>query len=121
MCGIVGYIGDKKATPILLESTKKLEYRGYDSVGMCTIGDNLSILKGAGRIDDVDNRLNFHSLSGSLGISHSRWATHGGVTDLNAHPHTDCKNRIAVVHNGIIENYSELRKNLIEKGHDFKS
>lgn len=121
MCGIVGYIGNKKATPILLESTKKLEYRGYDSVGMCTIGDNLSILKGAGRIDDVNNRLNFHSLSGNLGISHTRWATHGGVTDLNAHPHVDCNNAIAVVHNGIIENYSELRKDLIEKGHNFKS
>jgi len=121
MCGIVGYIGDKKATPILLESTKKLEYRGYDSVGMCTIGDNLSILKGAGRIDDVNNRLNFQSLEGNLGISHTRWATHGGVTDLNAHPHSDCNDAIAIVHNGIIENYSELRKDLKQKGHDFKS
>jgi len=121
MCGIVGYVGDRKATPILLESTKKLEYRGYDSIGMCTIGNDLNILKGAGKIDDVNNRLNFLSLSGNLGISHTRWATHGGVTDLNAHPHADCNSVIAVVHNGIIENYAELRDELLEKGHDFKS
>ena len=121
MCGIIGYIGNKKASPILLESIKKLEYRGYDSVGMCTIGSNLKILKGAGRIDDVNNRLHFTSLSGTIGISHTRWATHGGVTDYNAHPQTDCSGKIAVVHNGIIENYSELKKELIKKGHKFNS
>jgi glucosamine--fructose-6-phosphate aminotransferase (isomerizing) len=121
MCGIIGYVGDKKASPILLESIKKLEYRGYDSVGMCTIGSSLKILKGAGRIDDVNNRLNFNSLTGTIGISHTRWATHGGVTDYNAHPQTDCSGKIAVVHNGIIENYSELKKELIEKGHKFNS
>jgi len=121
MCGIVGYVGHEKASPILLESTKKLEYRGYDSVGMSTVDKGIKILKGAGRIDDVHKRLNFHSLSGNIGISHTRWATHGGVTDHNAHPHTDCNDRIAVVHNGIIENYSELRKELIGKGHEFKS
>jgi len=121
MCGIVGYIGERKATPILLESIKKLEYRGYDSVGMCTIGENLNILKDVGRINDVHEKINFHSITGNLGISHTRWATHGGVTDFNAHPHTDCQNKIAVVHNGIIENYSELKEELIKKGHDFKS
>ena len=121
MCGIIGYIGNKKAAPILLESIKKLEYRGYDSVGMCTIGSTLNILKGTGRIDDVDNRLNFNSLPGTVGISHTRWATHGGVTDYNAHPQTDCNGKIAIVHNGIIENYSELRKELIKKGHKFNS
>jgi len=121
MCGIIGYVGNRKASPILLESIKKLEYRGYDSVGMCTIGSNLNILKGAGRIDDVDNRLNFTSLLGTIGVSHTRWATHGGVTDHNAHPHTDCSGKIAVVHNGIIENYSELKKELINKGHKFSS
>jgi len=121
MCGIVGYVGREKATPILLDSTKKLEYRGYDSVGMSTIDDGIKILKGIGRIDDVNNRLNFHSLSGNIGISHTRWATHGGVTDYNAHPQTDCDDRIAVVHNGIIDNYSELRSELIKKGHKFKS
>jgi len=121
MCGIVGYTGDRKATSILLESTKKLEYRGYDSVGMSTIGDDLNVLKDAGRIDDVHKRINFHSLSGNIGISHTRWATHGGVCELNAHPHTDCNNKIAVVHNGIIENYLELKNGLIEKGHKFKS
>jgi glucosamine--fructose-6-phosphate aminotransferase (isomerizing) len=121
MCGIVGYIGNKKATQILLESTKKLEYRGYDSVGMSTIDKGINILKGAGRIDDVNKKLDFCSLSGNIGISHTRWATHGAVTDFNAHPQTDCENKIAVVHNGIIENYSELREELIEKGHRFKS
>jgi len=121
MCGIIGYVGNRKASPILLESIKKLEYRGYDSVGMRTLGSNLKILKGAGRIDDVDNRLNFTSLPGTTGISHTRWATHGGVTDSNAHPQTDCSGKIAVVHNGIIENYSELKKELIEKGHKFSS
>ncbi len=121
MCGIVGYIGEKKASPILLESTKKLEYRGYDSVGMSTIDDKIKILKGTGKIDDVHKRINFHSLNGNVGISHTRWATHGGVTDFNAHPQTDCKGQIAVVHNGIIENYSELKKELVGKGHKFSS
>lgn len=121
MCGIIGYVGDRKASPILLESIKKLEYRGYDSVGMCTIGSNLNILKGAGRIDDVDKKLNFNSLPGTIGATHTRWATHGGVTDYNAHPQTDCTGKIAVVHNGIIENYSELKNGLIEKGHKFDS
>ncbi len=121
MCGIIGYVGNRKASPILLESIKKLEYRGYDSIGMCTIGSNLNILKGAGRIDDVDKKLNFTSLLGTTGISHTRWATHGGVTDYNAHPQTDCSGKIAVVHNGIIENYSELKKELIKKGHEFSS
>ncbi len=121
MCGIIGYVGNRKASPILLESIKKLEYRGYDSVGMCTIGSSLNILKGAGRIDGVNDRLNFTSLPGTTGISHTRWATHGGVTDYNAHPQTDCSGKIAVVHNGIIENYSKLKKDLIEKGHKFSS
>jgi glucosamine--fructose-6-phosphate aminotransferase (isomerizing) len=121
MCGIIGYVGDKKAAPILLEAIKKLEYRGYDSVGMCTIDSSLNILKGVGRIDDVNNRLNFNSLPGTIGISHTRWATHGEVTDFNAHPQTDCQGKIMVVHNGIIENYSELKKELMEKGHRFNS
>jgi len=121
MCGIVGYVGNQRATPILLESIKKLEYRGYDSVGMSTIDNGIKILKGAGRIDDVNKKLDFCSLSGNIGISHTRWATHGGVNDINAHPQTDCKNKIAVVHNGIIENYSELKRGLIERGHKFKS
>jgi len=121
MCGIVGYVGNQRATPILLESIKKLEYRGYDSVGMSTIDNGINILKGAGRIDDVNKKLNFCSLPGKIGISHTRWATHGGVNDINAHPQTDCESKIAVVHNGIIENYFELKKELIKKGHRFKS
>ena len=121
MCGIVGYIGTKKASPILLESTKKLEYRGYDSVGIGVIDNRIKILKGAGKIDEVNKKLNFNSLDGNIGISHTRWATHGGVTDTNAHPQVDCGDKIAVVHNGIIENYAELKEKLIKKGHKFKS
>jgi len=121
MCGIVGYIGGKKATPILLESIKKLEYRGYDSVGMCTIGENLDILKGVGRIHEVHDKINFHSLEGNLGISHTRWATHGSVTDFNAHPHVSNNKKIAVIHNGIVENYQELKKMLEQNGFTFYS
>ena len=121
MCGIVGYIGEKKATPILLESIKKLEYRGYDSVGMCTIGENLDILKGVGRIHEVHDKINFHSLEGNLGISHTRWATHGSVTDFNAHPHVSNNKKIAVIHNGIVENYQELKKMLEQNGFTFYS
>jgi glucosamine--fructose-6-phosphate aminotransferase (isomerizing) len=121
MCGIVGYVGEKKASPILLESIKKLEYRGYDSVGMSTVDDRINILKGVGKIDDVHKRMNFHTLEGNIGISHTRWATHGGVTDSNAHPQKDCNDQIVVVHNGIIENYLELKEELVEKGHKFSS
>jgi glucosamine--fructose-6-phosphate aminotransferase (isomerizing) len=121
MCGIVGYIGKRKATPILLDSIKKLEYRGYDSVGMCTTGENLNFLKGIGRIKDVHGKINFHSLEGNIGISHTRWATHGGVTDDNAHPHISNNKKIAVIHNGIVENYQEIRKKLEKNGFKFYS
>ncbi len=122
MCGIVGCIlKDEDAAPILLECVKKLEYRGYDSVGIATSSSELSIKKDQGKIDEVDEKLQITDLPGVKGIAHVRWATHGLPTKENAHPHTDCKNRIAVVHNGIIENYKELRSKLEDEGHHFTS
>jgi len=122
MCGIIGYIGNNKAVPILMEALKRLEYRGYDSAGFCTINeDNILIEKDIGKIQEVENKVNLNGLNGQVGLSHCRWATTGSVTKENAHPHTDCKNMISIVHNGIIENFSELKKKLIEKGHKFKS
>lgn len=122
MCGIIGCIlNNKKAAPVLLECVKRLEYRGYDSVGIATSGSEIKIKKDSGKIDEVQESLKLTDLPGEMGIAHVRWATHGLPTKENAHPHTDCKNRIAVVHNGIIENYKELKEQLIDEGHVFKS
>ncbi len=119
MCGIVGYIGRRKAAPILIEGLKKLEYRGYDSFGIATQGKTIEICKHEGKISE--NSKSALSLNGTTGIGHTRWATHGVPNDTNAHPHLDCMNRIAVVHNGIIENYSDLKRQLISRGHAFRS
>ena len=121
MCGIVGCVLDRKVAPTLLESIKKLEYRGYDSVGISTVTDHINIKKGQGKIDDVDSELNFEDMEGNIGIAHVRWATHGFPTAENAHPHNDCKNEISIVHNGIIENYKDLKQELTDEGHIFKS
>jgi len=122
MCGIIGYVGKNEASPILIEGLKRLEYRGYDSAGFCTINNNLSIIeKDIGKIHEVEAKVNFSNLKGTIGLGHCRWSTHGGVTKENAHPHTDCKEIISVVHNGIIENFSELKKMLMSKGHIFRS
>ncbi len=121
MCGIIGYIGNQKASPILLNGLKRLEYRGYESCGLAVLNSGLEIKKDIGKVADVDSKMNFIEMEGTIGMAHTRWATHGGVTKENAHPHTDCKNSIAVVHNGIIENYQELRKRLETAGHVFKS
>ena len=122
MCGIIGYIGNKEASPILIEGLKKLEYRGYDSAGVATINNkNILIKKDVGKISEIEKKLNWASLLGNVGIAHTRWSTHGAVTKMNAHPHNDCKNEIALVHNGIIENYAELRFLLAKEGHSFKS
>lgn len=121
MCGIIGYIGGKKASPILLEGLKRLEYRGYDSAGIATVADELQIKKDEGKIDDIDEELNFSEMGGAIGIGHTRWSTHGEPSKRNAHPHLDDSGRIAVVHNGIIENYKENRKFLEKKGYDMKS
>ncbi|MCD6398961.1 MAG: glutamine--fructose-6-phosphate transaminase (isomerizing) [Candidatus Aenigmarchaeota archaeon] len=120
MCGIIGYVGDKQAAPIIFNGLKKLEYRGYDSAGIATMNNgNLHIKKDIGKIADIHNRINLMDLPGSIGLGHTRWATHGGVTKENSHPHTDCSGNIVLVHNGIIENYQELKKSL--SGHKIKS
>ncbi|MBI4335099.1 MAG: glutamine--fructose-6-phosphate transaminase (isomerizing) [Candidatus Omnitrophica bacterium] len=121
MCGIVGYVGEDRALPILINGLKRLEYRGYDSAGVSFIQDSaLKVLKKKGRIQELEKIIS-KNYSSSIGIAHTRWATHGEPSDANAHPLLDCKGRIAVVHNGIIENYSALRKYLTEKGHRFVS
>ncbi len=120
MCGIMAYTGSKKASEVLLKGIKAMEYRGYDSVGMATISDGkISVKKDVGKVEEANKKVNFLSLEGNIGIAHTRWSTHGGVTKENAHPHLDCTGSIAVVHNGIVENYQELREKL--KGHKFLS
>jgi len=122
MCGIVGCVlKDDEAAPVLLECVGKLEYRGYDSVGIATSASDIKIIKDQGKIDKYKENLDLKELPGKSGIAHVRWATHGSPTKENAHPHTDCKNRIAVVHNGIIENFKELKTELLNSGHKFKS
>ena len=123
-CGIIGVLATSEngVARVIRESLKRLEYRGYDSVGMATkYNGKLYIKKDKGKIDDIHRRLNLDRLPGSIGIGHTRWATHGEPSRVNSHPHTDCKNNIAVVHNGIIENFIELREHLIDVGHTFKS
>lgn len=121
MCGIVGYIGPKRAAPILVEGLKRLEYRGYDSSGIAVIEDKkLSVIKKVGKIAELRKAVPA-DMPGHYGIGHTRWATHGGVTDVNAHPHTDAKGKIAIVHNGIVENYIPLKTKLEAKGIVFKS
>ncbi|MGZ3518740.1 MAG: glutamine--fructose-6-phosphate transaminase (isomerizing) [Vulcanimicrobiaceae bacterium] len=124
MCGIVGYIGERDSVPIILESRARLEYRGYDSAGIAVIDERGSLTgsKAEGKLARLAERLrNGSRLSGKVGVGHTRWATHGRPSDANAHPHADCTGNIAVVHNGIIENYAPLRAKLIELGHVFKS
>src|SRR3954449_12694457 len=125
MCGIVAYVGRKLAQPLLIEGLKRLEYRGYDSAGIAVIdgkGD-LHVRRAVGRISVLESALqNGNGLPGAhVGMAHTRWATHGAPTEINAHPHTDNTGRIALVHNGIIENYAALKKFLTEKGHRFSS
>ena len=123
MCSIIGYSGKLiSAAPLLVESLKKMEYRGYDSVGIATLNDNsILVSKGVGKVAEVDKEMNLNKLPGQIGIGHTRWATHGSVNDKNAHPHYSCSSNIALVHNGIIENYQELKSDLTGDGHIFKS
>lgn len=122
MCGIVGYIGTKKASPILINGLLRLEYRGYDSAGISTIEkDGLSIMKDKGRVKNLNNLPGIDDLEGTIGIAHTRWATHGKSSKENSHPHMDNSKTFSVVHNGIIENYNELRKLLINNGYTFYS
>jgi glucosamine--fructose-6-phosphate aminotransferase (isomerizing) len=123
MCGIVGYVGSKSATPILLEGLQRLEYRGYDSAGIAVLSGEgeLQVRKAAGKLSNLRTAVGTLEPPGSLGIGHTRWATHGRPSDDNAHPHGDCHGDITLVHNGIIENYAELRDELLAKGHTFRS
>ena len=122
MCGIVGYVGEKQATDFLLEGLAKLEYRGYDSAGIAVFdGNKIRVEKSVGRLAALSDKIKDDVPKGTMGIGHTRWATHGRPSDVNAHPHTDCSGDFVVVHNGIIENYLSLKEELIEKGHAFKS
>ena len=123
MCGIVGYVGPKNAVPLLIEGLKRLDYRGYDSAGVavCQADGALAVRKRVGRLANLEEALETNPLAGGLGIGHTRWATHGEPSEINSHPHLDCAGRIAVVHNGTIENYLALRTELESKGHVFRS
>jgi glucosamine--fructose-6-phosphate aminotransferase (isomerizing) len=122
VCGIVGYVGDRPALDLIVEGLRRLEYRGYDSAGVAVVDDGrLQIAKKAGRIENLDKELAARSFGGSTGMGHTRWATHGPPNDRNAHPHTDASGRIAVIHNGIIENFADLRQELESVGVDFTS
>ncbi|HWC58581.1 MAG TPA: class II glutamine amidotransferase, partial [Verrucomicrobiae bacterium] len=122
MCGIIGYIGKKSASPILLEGLRRLEYRGYDSAGVAVIDTDLVIRKKKGKIDEgLAKVLRAQPTEGCLGIGHTRWATHGPPADENSHPHLDQTGRIAVVHNGVIENYDRIKNKLVQLGHVFQS
>src|SRR5437879_10297303 len=128
MCGIIGYLGDREATPILMESLKRLEYRGYDSAGVAVLelpktgqAIHTSLTKSEAKVDTLIEKLKADMPTGKMGIGHTRWATHGRPTYVNAHPHTDCHGKIFVVHNGIIENFAELKAELQAAGHEFPS
>ena len=123
MCGIVGYIGPKHVVPLILDGLRRLEYRGYDSAGIAVVGENgkLEIRRAPGKLRNLEESIRITPLEGLYGIGHTRWATHGRPTEENAHPHRDCAGEIVVVHNGIIENYIELKNQLIAEGHKFKT
>src|SRR5450432_1847879 len=121
MCGIVGYIGPKKVVPVIIEGLRKLEYRGYDSAGIAVVTKDgkLEIRRAAGKLRNLEEVIAKSPIEGTYGIGHTRWATHGRPTEENAHPHRDCSGQIVVVHNGIIENYLELKEQLQREGHKF--
>ena len=121
MCGIVGYVGKRQAAELLVEGLSKLEYRGYDSAGVAIVDGDINVRKYKGRLNNLATSLNENRISGSIGIGHTRWATHGEPSDVNSHPHTTLDNKISVVHNGIIENYAKLREFLSDKGYKFVS
>ncbi|MGH9589982.1 MAG: class II glutamine amidotransferase, partial [Terracidiphilus sp.] len=122
MCGIVGYVGRKKVVPVIVEGLRRLEYRGYDSAGIA-VGSagrsTLDVRRASGKLGNLEEVLRGSPLDGTFGIGHTRWATHGRPTEENAHPHRDCTGRIVVVHNGIVENYLELKRELVAQGHKF--
>ncbi|HEX3163875.1 MAG TPA: glutamine--fructose-6-phosphate aminotransferase, partial [Pseudolabrys sp.] len=122
MCGIVGYIGPKPVVPVLIDGLRRLEYRGYDSAGVAVVQDGaIEIRRSAGKLLNLENAIHDKPLTGLYGLGHTRWATHGRPTEENAHPHRDGSGRIVVVHNGIIENYLEIKRELVAEGHKFQS
>ena len=122
MCSIIGYSGNEVAAPIIVKGLKRMEYRGYDSVGVATESNNqIELKKGIGKVNEVNSKIQLDTLPGKTGIGHTRWATHGKVTEFNAHPHPSNSGKIAIVHNGIVENFEELKKQLEEDGYNFKS
>ena len=121
MCGIVGYIGKKEAYPILINGLKRLEYRGYDSAGIAILDNNINTYKCKGKVSDLENHVANENIRGSIGMGHTRWATHGEPNDVNAHPHTSQNGLFVIIHNGIIENYTRLKKRLEDRGYSFKS
>ncbi len=121
MCGIVGYIGDKNVYPILINGLKRLEYRGYDSAGICILGDEIKIFKKQGKVADLEQYVSDKDVTGNIGIGHTRWATHGEPNDGNAHPHSSENGHFVLIHNGIIENYTSLKNKLTGRGYSFYS
>jgi len=122
MCSIIGYSGNEIASPIIVKGLKRMEYRGYDSVGVATESENqIELKKGIGKVNEVNSKIQLDTLPGNVGIGHTRWATHGKVTNFNAHPHPSNSGKIAIVHNGIVENFEELKKQLEDEGYEFKS
>ena len=123
MCGILGYIGPRDAYPILIKGLKRLEYRGYDSAGVALLNakDQLNVYKCGGKVADLENFIQDKDISGTMGMAHTRWATHGVPNDSNAHPHYSNSEKLAIIHNGIIENYQTLKEELINRGHSFSS
>ena len=121
MCGIVGYVGNKQVVPLIIDGLRKLEYRGYDSAGIAVVNEDheMEIRRAKGKLRNLEEAIRLTPLDGTYGIGHTRWATHGRPTEENAHPHRDCTGRVVVVHNGIIENYLQLKERLSHKDHEF--
>lgn len=121
MCGIVAYIGHRQAYPVVIKGLQRLEYRGYDSAGVALLNGELSVYKKAGKVADLAAYVSDKNLNGTVGMGHTRWATHGEPNDRNAHPHYSESEELAIIHNGIIENYATIKQELINSGHTFKS
>lgn len=121
MCGIVGYIGYRDAYPVLINGLKRLEYRGYDSAGVSILDSETHIYKCCGKVSDLESHINGHAVSGTIGMGHTRWATHGEPNDINAHPHKSHHGKFVIIHNGIIENYAEIKEGLLQRGYEFRS
>ena len=121
MCGIVGYTGPREAYPIIIKGLKRLEYRGYDSTGVALLNHGLKVYKKKGKVAELEEAIVGKDLHAHTGIGHTRWATHGEPNDINAHPHVSASGKLAIIHNGIIENYAQLKQELQTKGYSFKS